>query len=356
MSESDGALLASHVARLFFDRQMSKVEIATRLGISRFRVARLIDQARAGGLVRIEFRDVPAATRQLAQAIEECWGIDLCVVTTSAESGDALTAMARGAAAVVGDLVGPNQVIGVAWGSTLAAVVGEIPARADPSVVVVQLAGSSVRVERDRTPGELARRLADRLGGRYQALFAPAFVETPALRNALLREPEIQATIGLYDQVTLAIIGIGALAGEAMDVRSSLVQSGVLDETEWARLREQGAVGDLLLYPFDAEGRFVAPALCERAIAIGLDRLRRVRQVVAVAGGARKVKAIAGALATGIVRTLVTDEAAATGLATLAQQRARGQGGPGTPGFEHPMGAPGGHRTQSAERGDRWGG
>ena len=33
--------LATQVARLFFDRQLSKVEIASRLGISRFRVARL---------------------------------------------------------------------------------------------------------------------------------------------------------------------------------------------------------------------------------------------------------------------------------------------------------------------------
>ncbi len=45
-----------------FDRGMTKVEIAAHLGISRFRVARLLDGALASGLVRIEYRDVPPRT------------------------------------------------------------------------------------------------------------------------------------------------------------------------------------------------------------------------------------------------------------------------------------------------------
>ena len=64
------AAAASEVARLFFDRQLSKVEIGSRLGISRFRVARLIEQALDAELVKIEFRDIPAVDRALARAIE----------------------------------------------------------------------------------------------------------------------------------------------------------------------------------------------------------------------------------------------------------------------------------------------
>ena len=56
---------------------MSKVEIAAHLGISRFRVARLLDGALADGLVRIEYRDVPAEDRALATALEERFGLDL---------------------------------------------------------------------------------------------------------------------------------------------------------------------------------------------------------------------------------------------------------------------------------------
>lgn len=304
--------LASQVARLFFDRQLSKVEIAARLGISRFRVARLIDGALADGLVRIEYRDLPADDRGLAGDLEKRFGLDLCAVAIVAADGAqagaaTYSAVARLAAAVLHGLISSGDVIGVAWGSTLAAVVREIPTRSDPDLEVVQLAGSSTRLDRGRDAGELARVLADRLGATHRAIYAPAFVETAALRAALLREPEVADTVARFRVLDLAIVGIGAMPAGDGSAASSLVQSGVLDETEVLRLAGLGAVGDLVVHPFDATGRFVAPDLAERAVAIGVEELRRVRRVVAVASGTRKAGAIRGALASGVVRMLVTD-------------------------------------------------
>ena len=116
--------LSTQVARLFFDRQLSKMEIAARLGISRFRVARLIDDALADGLVRIEYRDIPADDRGLAAVLEERFGLDLCAVAIAAadEATDEATtfnAVARLAAAVLHGLISSGDVIGVAWGSAV---------------------------------------------------------------------------------------------------------------------------------------------------------------------------------------------------------------------------------------------
>ena len=304
--------LSTQVARLFFERQLSKMEIAARLGISRFRVARLIDDALADGLVRIEYRDIPADDRGLAAVLEERFGLDLCAVAISAadEATDEATtfnAVARLAAAVLHGLISSGDVIGVAWGSTVAAVVRELPTRSDPDLEVVQLAGSSARLDRGRDAGELARVLADRLGATHRAIYAPTFVETAALRAALLREPEVADTVARFNALDLAMVGIGAMPTGDDGAASSLVRSGVLDDTEVLRLIELGAVGDLVVHPFDATGRFVAPDLAERAVAIGIEELRRVRRVVAVASGTRKAGAIRGALKSGVIRMLVTD-------------------------------------------------
>jgi len=304
-------LLAAQVARLFFDRQLSKVEIASRIGISRFRVARLIDAALAEGLVRIEYRDIPADDRDDARAIEERFGLDLCAVAALAanESADdpALARVARLAGAVLDGLIAPGDVVGIAWGSTLAAVVREIPTRAAADLEVVQLAGSSARLGREHDAGELARALADRLGAVHHAIYAPAFVETAALRQALERESGVAEAIGRFEALTLAIVGIGAMPTADSGAASSLLRSGVLDDAEVLRLAALGAVGDLIVHPFDPAGRFVAPDLAGRAVAIGIERLRGVRRVVAVASGVRKAEAIRGALRTGVVRMLVTD-------------------------------------------------
>jgi DNA-binding transcriptional regulator LsrR (DeoR family) len=299
-------VLATHVARLFFDRQMSKVEIAAHLGISRFRVARLIAGALADGLVRIEYRDLQREDSGIATAIEERFGLDLCAVAVG-EDGDA----ARLAGAVLDGLVAPGDVIGIAWGSTLAAVVRAVAPRAEPSIEVVQLAGSSTRLDRGRNAGELARALADRLGASHHALYAPAFVGSPALRDELLRQPDVAGAADRFGAVTLAVVGIGAMpaagAGGGVGMASSLLRSGALGAADVTRLGRLGAVGDLVVHPFDAEGRFVAPDLAARAIAIGVDQLRAVPRVVAVAAGIPKAAAILGALATGVVQVLVTD-------------------------------------------------
>lgn len=310
--------LASQVARLFFDRQMTKVEIAAHLGISRFRVARLIDGALADGLVRIEFRDIPAEDRAVATAIEERFRLDLCaVVDGDADlAADPLTSVARLAGAVIDGLIGSSEVIGIAWGSTMAAVVREIPARSATAIEVVQLAGSSSRLGRERDAGQLARSLADRLGATDHPIYAPAFVASRDMREALARDPDVARAMDRFEALTLAIVGIGAMPDGSIAAASSLLRSGALDDAQVARLVAAGAVGDLVVHPFDTDGRFVATDLTDRAVAISVAELRRVPRVVAVATGAAKSAAIRGALASGVVRMLVTD--AATGRAILA--------------------------------------
>ena len=321
------ATLTGQVARLFFERQLTKVEIATRLGISRFRVARLIDQALADGIVRIEFRDAPDRDLPLARAVEERFGLEVCVVAGS-ERDTTSADVARLAGEVVDGLLGTGEAIGIAWGSTVARVVDAIPTRNDASIDVVQLAGSSTSLDATTDPGDLTRVLAARLGGRPHRIHAPAFVESAELRAALLREPEVAATVARFDDLAIALVGIGAFSAPAAASprnapSSSLLRSGSLSAADIVRLRELGAVGDLLVHPFDASGRFVAPDIAERAVAIDVERLRRIPRVVAVATGRAKVSAIRGALATGVIRILVTDAATAASLVEPGQRPPR---------------------------------
>ena len=306
----DSGTLEGRVARLFFERQLTKVEIASRLGISRFRVARLLDRALAEGIVRIEFRDTPAQDRALGRLVADRFGIGRCVV--AATDNDA--AVARLGAEVVDGLLDPGDSIGIAWGSTVARVVRAMPARDDATIDVVQLAGSSTSLDAREDPGDLTRVLAGRLGARHHRIHAPAFVESPELRTSLLRQPEIAATVARFDDLAVAVLGIGGFGGADGAASSSLLRSGALTAAEADGLAGLGAVGDLIVHPFTDNGRFVAADLADRAIAISIDQLRTIPTVVAVASGAAKVGAIRGALATGVVGVLVTDATTANGL------------------------------------------
>lgn len=306
--------LAGQVARLFFDRQLSKIEIASRLGISRFRVARLLDKALADGIVRIEFRDAPARDRDLGLALERRFHLDRCIV--AADSDDPQGAAAQLAAELIDGLLERRQSIGVAWGSTVARVVAAMPPRADSSIDVVQLAGNSAVMGIGTAPGDTTRLLAERLDGRAHAMHAPTFVESSSLQKALAREADIAETFAWFDRLSVAVVGIGAFGIEPGEPvgrpSSSLLRSGALQPGDVAGLEAAGAVGDLLVHPFNVDGRFVAPDLAARAMAISVQELRKIPRVVAVATGAGKAIALRGALRTGIVDMLVTDVTAAT--------------------------------------------
>lgn len=307
---TEGAAIVGRVARLFFEEQLTKVEIASRLRISRFRVARLLDRALAEGVVRIEFRDTPAQDRALGRLVAERFGIGRCVVAASDDDA----AVARLGAEVVDGLLDPGDAIGIAWGSTVARLVRAMPLRDDPSIDVVQLAGSSTSFAANGDPGDLTRVFAERLGARHHRIHAPAFVESAELRGALLRLAEVGATVERFDSLDVAVLGIGAFGGADRPASSALMRSRALTGDDIAELAALGAVGDLIVHPFTPDGRFVAPDLADRAIAISIDQLRTTPTVVAVASGAAKIEAIRGALTTGVVGALVTDAATAAGL------------------------------------------
>jgi DNA-binding transcriptional regulator LsrR (DeoR family) len=73
-------------------------------------------------------------------------------------------------------------------------------------------------------------------------------------------------------------------------------------------LRSQGVVGEICGCYFDSNGHFCDTEMLKRTIAVPFETLRRVPLVIAVASGVAKAEAIVGALRTGVVKVLITDE------------------------------------------------
>src|SRR5919205_212563 len=77
-------LLAAVARRYYLDGQ-SKIEIAQDLSISRFKVARLLDEARASGLVQIEIRYPGSVDVNLSARLRERYGLRHAVVVDTAD-------------------------------------------------------------------------------------------------------------------------------------------------------------------------------------------------------------------------------------------------------------------------------
>jgi DNA-binding transcriptional regulator LsrR (DeoR family) len=160
---------------------------------------------------------------------------------------------------------------------------------------------------------DLTRRLARILSGQAVLLPAPGVAGTLAAANAFLTDPHVRGALEQGASASLAFMGIGAPRQDSILIR----QGTIVEWEELAELQQRGAVGDINLHYFDADGQLVASDLDRRVIGLTLDDIRRINTVVGVAGGAAKLKAIQGALEGRLVNVLVTDHL--TGERLLAQ-------------------------------------
>lgn len=294
---------AANIARRHYLDGASKIEIATEFGISRFKVARVLEEARDAGLVRIEIVAPAQIDTGLSEALRDRYGLrDAIVVSTTEESAATVRRIVGGIAAeYFNEIVVEGDVVGLACSRTLQEMVFALSA--PPRITVVQLTGVHPGGVEENSV-ELVRRVASLARGPAFPIYAPLIVPRPADAHGLRKSPQVADAMRRYGDLTKAIVAIGSWRPPESLVYDSLTVG------ERERLAEQGVRAEACARPVDDTGTPV-PALDDRVISIGLDQLRRVPEVVAVACGARKAEAIRAVLAAGFVTSLVTDAGAA---------------------------------------------
>jgi deoxyribonucleoside regulator len=307
--------LLTEVATRYYLRADSQVEIARGLGLDPSTVSRYLKRARDEGIVHVEIRAPRSPDVDLGRTLALRYGLARVIVTQAADGDDDDGDRALGvtAAGFVEGLLRNGMRFGVSWGRTLGAVVRELRPGAVAALSIAQLAGGI----KDPRPGiqghELVRQLSELYpDSRVHYLHAPAIVDSDITGDALRGDRTIQAGLEAGRASQLALVGIGQ-----MDDSSTMVLGGHVAPEDWARLVAAGAAGNVNTCFFDDRGG-VLPDLERRTIAISLDDLRAIETVVAVAAGPDKVRAIRGALATGTIDVLVTDEATAAAVLAAA--------------------------------------
>src|SRR5581483_11725910 len=133
------------------------------------------------------------------------------------------------------------------------------------------------------------------------SLYAPAYAESQQVRNSFMGHEAIRQTLDRARQADIALVGIGDARAE-----SAVVRIGCVSSREMRQLRQAGAVGDIMGYFFDLQGRPVANGMGARVVGLGPQDLRAVPCVIGIASETEKARAILGALRTGLVKILAT--------------------------------------------------
>ncbi|HLU08608.1 MAG TPA: sugar-binding transcriptional regulator [Oceanobacillus sp.] len=295
------------VARAYYLENQIQSQIARSLGISRSLVSRYLTAAREQGIVRIQIVDPEEISYQIGQALKVHFPHlkEVIVAPSFSNESDAVRVMiGRYAANFLIDVLKPGQTLALGCGRTLRAMVDALQRRSLQGSVIVQAMGNIGHEAHNLDYNEIARQAAESLGGRVVYVSAPAILGKGSGKASDLvkANPSLDYALSLAKRADIYMVGIGSIESDQLYART-----GVLREEELEDLHSR-AVGDICGRFFDIEGQAQIAMFEDRIVGIELEDLRHAEYAIGIAGGADKAASVLGALRSGYINALVSDE------------------------------------------------
>lgn len=295
--------LVKRVAWMYYEDDLNQQEIAEKLKLSRSKVLRLLKSSREMGFVKISLDVGSTLIFVLERQLCQLAGIDECLIVPTGP--DVLASVGKAMAYRFNEALRSCSAIGVGGGRTLFAFAKEL----DPTdrivtkeiVAVIGNTKPNLAVE----PFDIASTLATKLPVEFFHVWGPSSAANEQEAELVMSMPSIRTVLQKAENVDIAFVGIGDMRN------SSFIRYGYVDGHELENVANSGMVGEILGRFFDSDGRPFETDINRLHISI---RLPAKARLIGVAGGLEKVQSILGALRTGWLQGLITDEATAKAL------------------------------------------
>lgn len=291
----------------YYMENYTQQQISEMMGVSRTKVIRLIEEAHTRGTIQFLFRPNDQENMEIEKGIIDKFGLkDAYVIPTPQPNSDLRESIAKAAAMYVSNNLKDDGYLNIGYGDTMGLLLKFLATSGKNKLNVVSLTGG-VSYYLPTITSEL-------FGMKLYLTPAPLIVSKPELRELLLQEGPIKDIYTMSKHADMSVVGIGATEDGATILRNNIV-----DKTEFALLKMQGAVGDVLTHFYDKDGQDITSDLDTRVISTSLEDLVQMKNVVGVAAGESKVTAIYAALMRGFLDVLVTDANTARHLLEYSQ-------------------------------------
>ena len=313
--------LLAKIAEMYYVDGFSQQEIAERIRLSRPSISRLLVDARETGIVEIAVNHPIPTVPALEAALESHFPLRRAHVfeRKTAADDETLRVVGRLGAIALSSALQDGMILGLAWGRGVHAAIAALQPQSLPRLRVVQIIGGVGAPYRDIDGPEQCRRAGEMFDAQHYYLNAPLLVDSPAVAAALREDHSIKEALELARQADVALVGIGTVVAD----NSTGHRSGYITTEDLRRLEDLGAVGSICTYHYDICGQPVpAEWITDCAVTVTWDDFTHIGLVIGVASGKAKAAAILGAIRSGILDVLVTDDAAAEEVLALMEDSA----------------------------------
>lgn len=298
MKASDKKILMSEAATLYYIKKHTQQEIAELMNLSRQTVSKLLNDAIKENIVEIKIHNPQKDCNELEALICERYGISKCIVCGVSSKNESLRRLMAVKAAqdyILSIINKGGLKIAVSWGRTVQELIEQIPHMVTKGNIVFPLFGATDNENSYFSSNELARGMADKIGANVKYAWFPYLADSMQECNLLKNLSYYKKIRNLWNSADIAILGIGNT--EILDI---------FGKTFGYSERHSEVIGDVATHFFNEKGEIIN--LYQNTLCASADDIRNVKQNVAIACGDNKVMAIACALKTKLIDTLITDE------------------------------------------------
>ena len=301
---------AARAGWLYYVAGNNQEQIAQKLGVSRQTAQRLVSLSISEGLIKVRLDHPIGRCMELAEQLRGRFALDLVdVVPTDPASESTVMGVAQaGAAEIERRLKSPDPIVmAIGTGRTLKAAIEQLTPMECPQHKIVSLAGS-IAPDGSAAYYNVIFNIAELVKARSFPMPLPVIASSARERELLRAQPMIADTLALAASADIAFVGVGDLGPQA-----PLYLDGFISEAELKALQKAGAIGEILGWAFDAQGRMIEGLTNDRVASAPVPS-RESALVVAIAKGDKKMPGICAALSRRLVNGLITDERTAEGL------------------------------------------
>jgi DNA-binding transcriptional regulator LsrR (DeoR family) len=295
------------ISWLYYVRNFTQTEIASRLYISRAKVQRMLIKAKEEGIVQIKIAHQRYNLLSLEETLKDIFHLeDVVIVPSNYSSNGKLLKedLGKAAALYLDDKFSQIEFFGVGMGDTLKYFANNLVSDANlvnKDLKIISLFGNLLP-NVSWNPYSIGNKIAEKLKVLFYGLWAPARVDSIKTAQLIKEQDLVKNVFLIMEKVEFSLVGIG-------DIKNGIITKyGLTNKDDIKDLIKEGAVGEILGYWFDINGLPVLPKLREKLIGAPV---KIPGKTIAVAGGKEKIKAIVGALRGHLVDILITDETCA---------------------------------------------
>lgn len=286
----------------YYIENMTQQKISEKLGISRMKVIKLLEKARQDGVIQFQISQERSRHLKVEQELIRRWNLkDAFVVPSEPGSPTINDTIAKAAAMYISDRITENTYVNIGYGDTLGRVINHLATITEAPLSAVSLTGG--------VSYYLPNTFSSKFNAKLFLYPAPLVVSTKELCSAMQNEPSVQEISRMVNLASMTVVGIGGIREDA-----TIIKNGIFTKNDFLYLSMQGAVGDILSHFIDQDGNPIHTDIEDRLLSTSLSTLRTLPNVIGVAAGDSKVKAIRASLKGGYLNVLITDEQTALNL------------------------------------------